>query len=74
VEPFAALAERLLDRAVRAGDEPVERHRDVERQLCHPLDLRPRSVTELIGRRVDFERKQAHIYATVSSRQEWRGS
>src|SRR6266566_2512413 len=35
VEPLAALAERLLDRLVRPGDEAVERHRDVQRQLAH---------------------------------------
>src|SRR6476661_540953 len=45
VEPLAALAERLLDRLVRPGDEAVERHRDVQRQLAHGSSLsgvRPR--------------------------------
>jgi hypothetical protein len=35
VKPFAAVAERMFDRAVRTGDEPVEGHGDVERQPRH---------------------------------------
>jgi len=39
VEGVAAVAQRLFDGPVRAGDEAVERHRDVERQSCHRNSL-----------------------------------
>jgi hypothetical protein len=35
VEPLAALAERVLLALVRAGDEPVQRGRDVTPELAH---------------------------------------
>src|SRR5262249_52643574 len=35
VEPLAALAERVLLALVRAGEEPVQRDRDVTSELAH---------------------------------------
>src|SRR5207237_8984240 len=35
VEPLAALAERVLLALVRAGDEPVQRNRDMTPKLAH---------------------------------------
>ena len=37
VQPGTALAESLVDCVVRTGDVPVEGHRHVEDDFCHPL-------------------------------------
>ena len=55
VQQLAALAERVVERRVRAGDEAVERRRDVEDELSHRVllvglrDYRPASGARLIA-------------------------
>src|SRR5437773_12041402 len=54
VELLTADPERMLWRLVRAGDEAVDRHRDVQLQLAHRSSicrhaLGPPSASEVIG-------------------------
>src|SRR5919202_2178280 len=55
VEPLTADPERMRRRLVRAGDEPVDRHRDVQLQLAHrsssaDMLVGPPGASEVIGR------------------------
>src|SRR5205823_3929523 len=62
VELLTADPERMLWRLVRAGDEPIDRHRDVQLQLAPPsadMLVGPPTASEVIG--------QARIPSTLVS-------